>query len=632
MNFGKNEKFYFLANLNNVGANVTGDLNQLIRPFRFDEPGSIGDDQTANKLLNINVELPNLKQKRVNFNNSEMLSLNSIFTLSKKVKLKAIGILNTDEVDFFKNSMQFFTLGTSNFENTENFVGRKSEITGFGKIDVTYDISKDKTLEYTGKFNTTEERNRSNLLFNTDFLNEKLTTNNQLIDQKLVVTNKLKKNKVLLFSGRYINEKTPQNYSVNQFIFDDLFTENANNTKQFSQNKMEFFGFETHLLDRKENQNLLELKIGNQLRIDNLNTSFELQNNNTILSLPIGFQNDLKYTTNNIYLNTKYTFNYKNIAVTTQSNFYQLFNSITNVASKTSQNAFFIIPKIDFEWKINKKNKILTSYSNTTTNASILDVYSGFIQTGFRSFNRGVETFNQLNATTTLFNYNYGSWGDKFFANFSVMYTKDNDFFSSNSIIMPNYSQTEKILIQDKALFSISSNIDKYLKPIKSNLKFSFIGSNSNFKNSVNNTALREVKILSAEYGLQLRSGFRGFFNYHVGSTFNYNQIKTSIQNSFTDNMTFLDLSFIFNKKFNIQLQSERYFFGNLEKTNNKYYFLDIETRYVVKENKLTFSLSGNNLFNTTTFKNYSISDVNISKTEYRLLPRFLLLTMEFRF
>ena len=33
--------------------------------------------------------------------------------------------------------------------------------------------------------------------------------------------------------------------------FEDLFSENANNTKQNSQNEMHFMGFETHLLNKK---------------------------------------------------------------------------------------------------------------------------------------------------------------------------------------------------------------------------------------------------------------------------------------------------------------------------------------------------------------------------------------------
>ncbi|WP_353084382.1 carboxypeptidase-like regulatory domain-containing protein [Flavobacterium sp.] len=632
MNFGKKNKYYFLTNFNNIGEDATGDINHLIRPYRFDEAGSIGDDQTANSLLGLGFDTPNLKQKRTNLNNAEMLSLNSIFTLSEKVKLKTLGFLNTDEVDFFRNSFQSFSIGTTTFTNTENFVGRKTQFTGFGKVDITYDISKTKTFEYTGKFNKTNEKNRSDLLFNNDLLNERLNANNQLFDQKVVYTNKFKDNKVFLLSGRYINEKTPQNYSVNQFIFQDLFSENANITKQFSENKMQFAGLEAHLLDKKKNGDLLEIKIGNQLRIDGLNTRFELLQNDNNLTFPNGYQNQLTYTTNDLYLSAKYRFKFKNVTLLTQADAHQLSNQLENYNVKSNQNPFFILPKIGLDWKINEKNKLLTSYSYNTTNAGVLDVYSGFVQTGFRSFSKGLEEFNQLNSSSAIINYTYGSWGDKFFANTFILYSKNNDFFSTNSIIAQNYSQSEKIIIKDREFLSISSSIDRYFKPIKSNLKINLGATKTNFKNIVNNSNLREVKNFIANYGFELRSGFRGFFNYHIGSKWNYNQVETTIKNNFTDNMSFLDLSFMFSDKFNIQVQSERYFFGNLDKDNNKYYFLDLEARYVVKENKLTFFLSGNNLFNTETFRNYSISDINISQTEYRLMPRYVLLKMEYRF
>jgi hypothetical protein len=632
MNFGKKNKYYFLSNLNNIGVDAVGDINHLIRPFRFNEPGSIGDNQRANILLGLGADLPNLKQKRVNFNNAEMLSLNSIFTLSDKVKLKTLGFLNMDEKDFFRNSFQSFSVGNTNFENTEDFVGRKSQITGFGKVDMTYDISKTKTLEYTGKFNKTTEENSSNLLFNNDLLNEKLISNNQLFDQKIVFTNKFKANKVFLISGRYINEKTPQNYSVNQFVFDDLFTVNTNNTRQNSQNQMQFAGVEAHLLDKKKNGDLLEFKIGNHLRIDDLNTRFELLNDDNALAFPSKYQNNLMYTTNDLYLSAKYHFKYRNYTFLTQSDFHQLFNQLENFSSKSNQNVFVIMPQVGLEWKINEKNKILTSYSYNTTNSSVLDVYSGFVQTGFRSFAKGLDEFNQLNSSNAILNYAYGSWGDTFFANTFLVYATNNDFYSTNATIAQNYSQSEKIIIKDREFLSISSNVDRYFKFIKSNLKVNLGVTKTNFKNIVNNSNLREVKSFNADYGFELRSGFKGVFNYHIGSKWNYNQVKTTTENSFTDNMSFLDLSFMLSDKFNIQVQTERYLFGNLEKENNKYYFLDVEARYVIKENKLTFFLSGNNLFNTETFRNYSISDISISKTEYRLQPRYLLLKMEYRF
>lgn len=179
---------------------------------------------------------------------------------------------------------------------------------------------------------------------------------------------------------------------------------------------------------------------------------------------------------------------------------------------------------------------------------------------------------------------------------------------------------------------SISTNLDRYFKPIKSNLKIILNASKTEFKNIVNNSDFREIKNYNAQYGLEIRSVFKGIMNYHLGSKWSYNQIKATSENSFTNNQIFLDLSFEINNKLNLEIQTERYYFGNLEKNNNQYYFLDFETRYVVKENKLTFSLSGNNLFNTETFRNYTISDVAISQTEYKLQPRYILLKTEFRF
>lgn len=632
MNFGKKNKFYFLATGNNIGSDPVGDLNELIRPYRTDEPGSIGDDESANTLLGLGFDLPNLKEKRVNFNNAKLLSLNSIFTLSKKVKLKALGFLNSDSNDFYRNSFQYFSVSNTNFINTENFAGNKKQFTGFGKIDLNYDISKTKTFEYTGKFNKTDEKSNSDLLFNGDLLNEKLNSDNQLIDQKVVYTDKVTENKVFLLSARYINEKTPQNYSVNQFLFSDLFNTTATNTKQFSQNKMQYAGMEAHLLDKKKNGDLLEIKIGNQFRLDNLNTQFEIFENETRQNLPPDYQNNLTYTTNDLYLSTKYRFKLKNISLLAQGDAHQLFNQIDNSGIKTNQNPFFIVPKIGMDWEINGKNKIITSYTYNTTNAKVFDIYTGFVQTGFNSLSKGLGEFNQLNSSNAFLNYTYGNWGDKFFANTFINYTKNNDFYSTNSLITQNFSQSEKILIKDREFLAISANLDRYFKPIKSNLKVIIGASKTNFKNIVNNSDLREVKNLNINYGLELRSGFKGFFNYHIGTKWNFNEVKTTTSKSFTDNLTFLDLSLIFSNKFNIQLQSERYFFGNLEKGSNQYYFLDAEVRYVIKENKLTLFLSGNNLFNVNTFKNYSITDVAISKTEYRLQPRYLMLKLEYRF
>ncbi len=633
MNFGKKNKYYFLTNINNIGHDATGDIDHLIRPFRMNEPSSVGDDEQAYSLLDLSSYTPNFKESRTNFNNTKLISTNAIFALSKKIKLKTLGFFNWDENDYFRNSTQTFSSNDTDFTNTESSFLKKKRVVGFGKINLVYDISKTKMLEVTTKYNNQDGNSFGNLEFNTDQTTEGLVSKNHLFDQKVSYTNKFKANKVFILTGRYINENTPQNYSINQFFYQNLFADapNTNNIVQLSENKMTFAGFEAHLLDRKRNGNLLELQFGNQFRKDGLFTSLLLKENSTALETPNEYQNNLLYTTHDLYFNTKYKIVLKGFALTGKLDFHQLYNQIEE-EKKTKQRPFFITPKIGLEWKINKKNKVLASYTYNTTNAEVLDVYNKYILTSFTSFSKGTGGFNQLTASSAIFNYQLGNWGNQFFANVFVLYNRNHDFFSTKSFITQNYSQYDKIVIKDREMFTVSSNIDRYITAISSNLKLKIGYTTSNYKNIINDSELREIKSNNYNYGFELRSGFSGVFNYHIGTKWSTSKLKSTLTSSFTNNMSFLDLLFNANNKLNIQIQTERYFFGNIDKENSIYYFADLDARYTVKKNKLTLLLSAKNLFNTETFKTFAISDISTSTTEFRLLPRYLLLKIEYRF
>lgn len=358
MSFGKKNKFYFLTNFNNVGDDATGEINQLIRPFRFDEISSVGDNQSAYSLMDLSSFTPNFKASRTNFNNAELISLNAIFTLSNKIKMKTLGFFNSDENDFFRNSIETFHLDETTFTNTEAFKLRKKRITGFGMIDLTYDISKTKMLEITSKYNKQDENNKSDLIFNEAQTNERLKNKNELFDQKITFTNKFKPTKVLMFTGRYINEKSPQHYNNNQFFFQDLFPNAtaANNVAQTSENELHFAGFEAHLLDRKQNGNLLELKFGNQYRKDNLWSTLFLKENNAVIETPTAYQNNTIYVSNDLYFNSKYRLKINKFALTGKLELHQLFNQL-EFKTITKQQPFFVNPSIAFDWEINKKIK-----------------------------------------------------------------------------------------------------------------------------------------------------------------------------------------------------------------------------------------------------------------------------------
>src|SRR5690606_33766652 len=168
------------------------------------------------------------------------------------------------------------------------------------------------------------------------------------------------------------------------------------------------------------------------------------------------------------------------------------------------------------------------------------------------------------------------------FANTTFAYTKNHDFFSTNSQINQNFTQSETILIKDRELFTANTSLDYFFKKLESNIKLKLGYAQSELKNIVNDSELRKVNSINYNYGLEYRTAFDGLFNFHLGSKWLTNEIEATMINKFTDNVSFLDLTFTFNESLNIDFNSERYYFGNLN-TDNTYYFLDFNVRYTVK-------------------------------------------------
>jgi len=480
----------------------------------------------------------------------------------------------------------------------------------------------------------------SNLIFNGNSTLESLQDDNQQIDQKLLYTHKLNEKEVLLLSGRYINDKSPQTYVNNQFLFADLFEDenNIENVGQFSQNTMDFYGTEIEYKNRKENKNLIEVVLGATYRKDQLESTFQLIDENEIRIEPEDFQNLTNYEVLDFYAKGDYLYKLgENLNLTGKIEAHQLMNSLENINQvNQNQDFFYLQPQLGIRWKLNDQNTLLGSYTYSTNNASIIDVYPNNILTNFRGFIRGFGKPTQLNSSNYILNYRLGNFGDKFFANASVNYIQNHDFFSNRSFIQQEFQINEKILIENQELFSANTTVDRYIKAISSNLKLKLNYSQTNFINFVNQSGQREIKNQSYSYGLELRSGFLSGFNYHVGTEFRTSEVKTlqsNFSNTFsnTDNFSFLDLSYVFSDRFNMSLNTEYYYFGNLE-SDNDYYFSDLSAMYITKNKKLNFGLSAKNLFDTRTFRNFNITDISTSTTSYRLLPRIILLNVNFKF
>src|SRR5690606_18774346 len=256
---------------------------------------------------------------------------------TEKTKIKTLGFFNWDETDFYRNSTDFVNVNGTSFTNTEDYQMRNKKRIAFGKLDITHDFSKTQMLESVTKYNSGNFNDVSNLVFNGVSTLESLQHQNTLFDQKINYTNKFKDKKVFLLTGRFIDEKTPQNYHINQYFYEDLFpeAENVDNVRQHIQNQMQYAGINAHLMDRKESGNLLELQLGNEYRKDKLISGLSLLENEAVEEQPNGYQNHTEYQVNDLYLKSKYRYKMGNLALVGKLDFHQLFNTLENHENAT---------------------------------------------------------------------------------------------------------------------------------------------------------------------------------------------------------------------------------------------------------------------------------------------------------
>jgi hypothetical protein len=489
MSFGKKNKYYFLGGANSTGYDATGDIANLISPYRYGEPGRVGDGVSLNRLQSLEGGVGNFDARRSNFNNAELLSLNAIFNPTKNLKIKTLGFFNWDEKDFFRNSTSSFFANGTDFTNTEDYRIRNSYQTSYGKLQLNYDLKKNQSLESTTSYSDRGNDARTNLDFNGLSTLESLNTAQTRLDHMTAYTYRMKDNQVLLASARYLHEGLPQEYGVNQYFFDDLFaiTPTPNAVSQQCEQRMDFIGANLHFMDRRKNDDLLEIQLGNEYRSDGLvnGIRFRESGTNTTTLAPADYANDLDYNVNEMYVKTKYLLNYKSLKISGNLNAHQVWNTSIQKGVTRRDQVFYINPNLDLKYKINKKNNIGLGIAQNTTNAGVLDVYDNYVLTGFRSFSRGTGNFDQLESGSVNFNYTLGNWSDKFFANVIASYRKDHDFFSTNAIIQQQFTQTDRIRIDDRETLMISANTDFYFSKISSNLKLKGSYTFTEFKNSI---------------------------------------------------------------------------------------------------------------------------------------------------
>ena len=642
--YSKKTKYFLIGNANSIGDNPIGNVFHIIHPFNLDDNSSIGEDIESVSFIQLQPNSINIGKSRSIFNNDELLSFNFIFNPNSKLKIKPSIFTNWTENYFYRNSTQVYNFNNTQFTNIENYDFKKQIITYFVKLDISYDLAKNKSLQYVSRYSNRNENNNSNLVFNNLYSNEKLNEDNILQAHKFIYTQRLKEKQAIIITSNFIDDKRPQTYKNNQFNFAEylifptfLPISIPNNTIQFAKNNVQFWGTDAHYFYRKNEDNLIELKLGFEYRNDDFYNQVNFYKDENLIFSPIDFNNNVTINTSKVFTSAQWRKSVsKKYIIFGSVNINQLFNSFINnnngiaVRQNNStihnQNPFLLTAQFGSQYVFNKTTKSFIYYQYSNKNIAGINIMPNYYLTDFRTINRGLGNFNQLAENVFYLNFQKGNWGSTFL-NFNFFILQSPEYITTQATYTQVNNLIQKEIQKDKILYATNVEFNHFITSIKSNLKFKINYSQSTFKD-IANTILREIKTNGIVVGTELRSGFTGFFNFHIGGSISKNQFTILQTTNNEIKNYFLDLYFDINSRLNGTIKNEYYDYSY---NDNKYLFTDAEIKYVIKKDKIDIGLQIRNVFDIINYTNYAISETGNSTVNYVLQPRIILFHIGFK-
>lgn len=623
MNFTKRKKIYLLANANNLSLNEMKGVEYLISPSSENDAENVGTN--INTLSTVNLHQKNFQfdDKRTNFNNDKLISLNYIYNFKTNWKLKFVTIFNETENRNYINSLYRFNFAGLNFINNESKTWKQNNRNLIGKLEISKDFKNNSNIQFYNKVSSLNENNNNIFLFNEQ-LNNQIGENRLFANEnRLTYTKKIDSSKAIVAVARYIFQNRPYDFTDENNVFAKILNNpNAQKINQTIDSRMNFAGAKISYLKKYSEEHNLELQLGNEFRKDILNSDLHIftLNNEVVNFDQTDFINQTDYLQHTIFAQVKYNKKHKkwNYGLTV------LNQMIYSDLNRHKQSGFYITPSANIGYQNRKTGNFNLNAGRKFQTISINDVYTNYIYQGNRNFRKNNTDFTVLPSYNLGFSYNVGNQLSEYL-NFNINFFRNEDYLSNNMIVNPDYAFNQTIIIKNNSNLSSALELRKYLNFVKSRL--SILASNmfSDYENSVNNQALIKTKFTNWKVGLEMKSGWTKFVNYELGYEWIFNNIKSEVNsNNYMDQKGFGNLYFIINPQFRIESYIEYYKFGNTTQKTTQ--FWDVKVNYISKKYDFNIFVQGNNLLNSNSIQRFSISNISESLYTQRLMPLHVVL------
>lgn len=649
MTIRKSFKSINFANYNTVGKKSTAD--------RMLSDGFLDENEAKNHASLVSSDNPriisiertpsvNTRSQNNRFNQAALLSSHFITRPTQKSSLKGWLTLSRDRVYTYVSNSFKYRLNDSIFQLNEiNELTHKPRVIE-GNVEFQTDLNTKSSLRIVSSLKQTQLIDLSKTIANNNDINNNVTDKARFWANTIDYTHRINDNKAFTTQLIYYNNQQNQNYTFNQTELRQLpNTNEAFKSLEQSINKPMNYGALTTQYFITNNKRRLTLNVGLVLRDDDLNAYLSAKNNQERpLSITPIFQKIARFQEKNGYFGVNWKENMWGIQwLTDVSTGYYQTNLTHNLAVNSDKNkGFYVLPTIGFK-KEKDKHTLFGTYSFNYALPQFADLFTGLIVTDYRTIERGSNVFIPSNSNTIIANYTYGGFTDQFLAYFNCIYTDNKGGYRNDFIINNDFNYRGKVnnQLSNNNLF-LTSSLERYFPKGYFRLKLKPSFSLSNYQNTLNGSDIRKTQVQNRALDISLRTAFLKWFNIHVGSTLTASKVitktdllrggETTANANNSSVGAFVDVYLRFGKRFTARLDNELSQVRQGQNAPQRYYFLNTWAYYDIKPTRCQLSVSLRNLLNTKEFINNSVSDYAENVNRVRLLPRYILLEVNFRF
>jgi hypothetical protein len=385
------------------------------------------------------------------------------------------------------------------------------------------------------------------------------------------------------------------------------------------------------------NKSIFNVTAGNTNAFQSYNSSIlQILQNNTINPVEEdAYNNDVRYSFNDVFLGLHYKFIAGKFTFNPGFSIHQYNTNNTQFGNPFQLNFSRFLPDMFARWDLKKSENLTYNFNVKNGFNDVNSLVEGYIFTNFNSIARGnAQLENSLITSHRLSYSKYNLYNfTTIFGNVSYTTTKNPVV---NGILFQSIYSTSDRLNLDAENENLNGNLfysksfQKYYKVtggINASWNKNFV-LNRRLINGNTQEFIQGIENVNHSYNLALATQFKKYPNIDLGYRINFSE---QAANSFTTQTPTVKLNYYFLNGLNINWDYSFNRFKN-ETTGvaNNFKIMTASLNYIKKDSKFEYRIQANNLLNTKSRLNNTFSVNGFNANENIILPRFVTFILKY--